>query len=97
MIVDNIVYTHATLKDFVNLPAALNAFADCHLADILEIPGASIPAGRATNDAMREYETNDNNVVKEVTSLITGLRRYRFLARSLRLEQGHRVEPAQQS
>jgi hypothetical protein len=29
MIVDNIDYTPATLKDFVNFPAALNAFTDC--------------------------------------------------------------------
>jgi hypothetical protein len=36
----------------------------CHLGDISETPKTSIPAGRATNDGMREYETNDNNVVK---------------------------------
>ena len=36
----------------------------CHLGDISETRRTSIPAGRATNDSMREYETNDNNVVK---------------------------------
>ena len=36
----------------------------CHLVHISEIPGTSIPAGRSTNDGIREYETNDNNVVK---------------------------------
>jgi hypothetical protein len=36
----------------------------CTLVDISEIPGTSIPAGRATDDGIREYETNDNNVVK---------------------------------
>lgn len=35
-----------------------------HLGDISETRRKSIPAGRATNDGMREYETNDNNVVK---------------------------------
>lgn len=85
MIVDNIDYTPASLKDFVNFPAALNAFADVHLGDISETRRTSIPARRATNDGMREYETNDNNVVREVTLLITGLRRNRFLARSLSL------------
>src|ERR1051325_10618290 len=36
----------------------------CHLVDISEIPGTSIPTGRATNDGIHEYEINDNNVVK---------------------------------
>ena len=35
-----------------------------HSGDISETRRTSIPAGRATKDGMREYETNDNNVVK---------------------------------
>jgi hypothetical protein len=36
----------------------------CHVGDISETRRKSIPAGRATNDGMRGYETNDNNVVE---------------------------------
>ena len=65
MIVDNIDYTPATFKRFRNFPAALNAFADLPLrATFQNLLERQIAAGRATNDSMREYETNDNNVAK---------------------------------
>jgi hypothetical protein len=64
MIVDIIDYTPATLKDSVNFPTAFNAFTDLPLRRHFRTRRTSIPAGRATNDGMREYETNDNNVVK---------------------------------
>jgi hypothetical protein len=51
-------------QDFVSFPPALNAFTDCHLATFQKLLERPIAAGRVTNDAIRECETNDNNVVK---------------------------------
>ena len=85
MIVDNKDYTPATLKDFGNLPAALNAFADLPPWSTFQkfLERQFLLEDRLTMvcASMRQMIIT---LLREVTLLITGLRRYRFLARSLR-------------
>ena len=57
----------------------------CDLGDISETRRKLIPVGRATNDGMCEYETNDNNVVKRSHVADYRSPTHRFLARSLSL------------
>ena len=64
MIVDNIDYTPATLKDFVNLAAALNAFTDSAPGRHFRNSWSVNSCRKSDYDGMREYETNDNNVLK---------------------------------
>ena len=86
MIVDHIDYTPATLKDFVNFPVALNAFADLplrrHFRNSVERQFLKEERPTIVCASMRQMIIT---LLREVTLLITGLRRNKLLARSLSL------------
>ena len=63
MIVDNIDYTPATLKDFVNFPVALNAFADLP-------PGRHFRDNVVKGSHVADYRIATLQIPREIASAI---------------------------